>query len=216
MEIILAADCIGPPNSSRTCYPSAGIRSSWSKSWTIYDIDREVAQFKPDTVIIEALWVVPEKFDVLKKLHPTVRWIVRIHSNIPFLASEGIAVEWIKGYVARGVEVAVNEKRALHDVRTIVADEDLQFLVIYLPNFYPVVKTEVDAERFEYLHVGCYGAIRPLKNQLSQAVAAIRYADKTGQILVFHINATRVERGDAELKNLRALFAGTKHVLQRR
>ena len=33
-------------------------------------IDREVHKFRPTHVIIEALWVVPEKFSVLSKLHP--------------------------------------------------------------------------------------------------------------------------------------------------
>ena len=31
------------------------------------DIDREVTSYKPTHVIIEALWVVPEKFDILQK-----------------------------------------------------------------------------------------------------------------------------------------------------
>ena len=176
------------------------------------DIDREVTKFQPDVVIIEALWVVPEKFDVLKALHPAVRWIVRIHSNIPFLASEGVAIEWIKGYVERGVQVAVNEKRALRDLRAAVP-EQFQYEVIYLPNFYPVGCGKTQFSRGLFLHVGCYGAIRPLKNQLLQAVAAMRYADQTGQVLFFHINATRVEHGDSELKNLRALFDGTPHIL---
>lgn len=36
-------------------------------------IDKEVTAFKPTHAIIEGLWVVPEKFDVLKKLHPTIK-----------------------------------------------------------------------------------------------------------------------------------------------
>src|SRR6516165_3286534 len=40
-------------------------------------IDREVTKFKPTHVIIEAFWVVPEKFDILRPLHPKVKWIVR-------------------------------------------------------------------------------------------------------------------------------------------
>ena len=48
-------------------------------------IDREVTQYKPTHVIIEALWVVPQKFTVLQKLHPNVKWIIRVHSEIPFI-----------------------------------------------------------------------------------------------------------------------------------
>src|ERR1700733_4406094 len=55
------------------------------------DIDRKVFQYKPNVVIIESFWVVPDKFVVLKKLHPGVRWIVHGHSDLPFLAQEGQA-----------------------------------------------------------------------------------------------------------------------------
>ena len=58
-------------------------------------IDKEVHQYKPTHVIIEALWCVPEKFEILQKLHPKVKWILRLHSETPFIANEGIAMEWI-------------------------------------------------------------------------------------------------------------------------
>ena len=56
-------------------------------------IDSEVYKYKPTHVIIEALWVVPSKFAILADLHPTVKWIVRLHSELPFLANEGIALD---------------------------------------------------------------------------------------------------------------------------
>src|SRR5580698_6050865 len=62
------------------------------------DIDREVHNYRPTHVFIEALWVVPDKFQELIPLHPDVEWYVRIHSKIPFLANEGMAVEWLKKY----------------------------------------------------------------------------------------------------------------------
>src|ERR1017187_3457174 len=49
-------------------------------------IDAEVSRYKPTHVIIEALWVVPEKMDELVALHSTVTWIIRYHSEAPFLA----------------------------------------------------------------------------------------------------------------------------------
>jgi glycosyltransferase involved in cell wall biosynthesis len=176
------------------------------------DIDREVAEFQPDIVVIEALWVVPEKFDILKQLHPQVKWIVRLHSDMPFLANEGIAIAWIRGYSDRGITIAVNDRRMLTDVDGIIETE-----VVYLPNFYPVRSRMHEIrckDEDDILRVACFGAIRPLKNQLIQAVAAIRFAERIGKRLDFHINGTRVETGgNVVLENLRALFAGTEHDL---
>lgn len=175
------------------------------------DIDREVSTYKPTDVIIEALWVVPEKFDVLKKLHPAVRWIVRLHSDIPFLASEGIAVDWIFGYLSRGVLVAPNSPAVVKDLRDISPEHCRE--ILYLPNFYPVHGQHL-GHSGNKLDIGCFGAVRPMKNQLIQAIAAIRFADKNYRRLNFHINSTRSELGgDNVLKNLRALFANTPHTL---
>ena len=60
-------------------------------------IDRFVTKYKPDFVIIEALWVVPSKFSVLQKLHPKVTWIIRLHSEMPFMAGEGPAGRPLSG-----------------------------------------------------------------------------------------------------------------------
>jgi hypothetical protein len=176
------------------------------------DIDREVSKFKPDVVVIEALWVVPEKFEILRKLHPSVIWVVRIHSNVPFLANEGIAIDWIKGYDEQGITVAVNEKRALSDINTVLGTSGLEAL--YLPNYYPVKNKTALVHDGDFLNVACYGAIRPMKNQLIQAIAAIRFAESINKKLRFHINGTRVEMGgNTVLDNLRALFENTDHVL---
>jgi hypothetical protein len=58
-------------------------------------IDKYVTQYRPTHCIIEAVWVVPQKFVILQKLHPNVKWIIRVHSEMPFLAGEGQAIDWI-------------------------------------------------------------------------------------------------------------------------
>ena len=175
------------------------------------DIDREVDVYRPDVAVIEALWVVPRKFEVLSQLYPDVTWIVRIHSDIPFLAQEGIAVQWIKEYSQHpSVFVGFNSHRALQSFVPIVSREKL----IYLPNYFPLENREYDGYKDRrHLNVGCFGAIRPLKNQLVQAMAAIKYAENQGSTLHFHINSTRVEGGAEVLKNLRALFFCSGHRL---
>lgn len=57
------------------------------------------------------------------------------------------------------------------------------------------------------LNVACFGAIRPMKNHLQQAIAAMRLAEEMGLELRFHINGSRIEvGGQPVLKNLKALL----------
>ena len=81
-------------------------------------IDREVTKHKPTHVIIEALWVVPQKFNILKKLHPKVKWIIRLHSEMPFMAGEGMAMDWIGDYSEiDNVILGINAPRMYHEVK---------------------------------------------------------------------------------------------------
>jgi len=178
------------------------------------DIDRQVNLFKPDVVVIEALWVVPEKFDVLKKLHPEVKWVIRLHSDTPFLANEGVALEWIQNCArVDNVWIAANSFRIFKELQHIIGHHN----VILLPNFYPLNKYHGPNYKKEpgIIDISCFGAIRPMKNHLIQAMAAMRFADSKRMKLRFHINGNRCEgHGDPVLRNLRALFqTSTKHEL---
>lgn len=180
------------------------------------DIDREVHNYKPTHVIIEALWVVPSKFTVLCKLHPKVKWIIRLHSDLPFIANEGMAMDWIGDYFNyKNVAVAANSPRMLNELKEYYLNKfpgskhDYRDQVIYLPNYYPQnYKKKHSHSRRKHINIGCFGAVRPMKNHLLQAIAAIKFADLLGKKLKFHINAGRVEqRGDTVLNNLKSLFA---------
>jgi hypothetical protein len=191
-------------------------------------IDREVTRFKPDIVVIEAFWCVPEKFDILSKLHPNVKWIIRNHSRLPFLANEGIAMDWTLKYAAyQNVFVSSNALDTNEEIRVLIknaypniSDEELAIKCPYLPNYYPLNEKFKKVDRCDrknkadVIDVGCFGAVRPLKNHLIQATAAIKFANSVGKKLRFHINATRIEnKGDEVLKNLKALFSHLEHEL---
>jgi len=176
-------------------------------------IDSEVHKFRPTHVVIEALWVVPNKFDILTKKYPKIKWIVRLHSNTPFLANEGIAMKWIYDYSKyKNVIISVNSQKILRELHGL-----LKKPVLYTPNYYPVKFSNDTTNIKEYgvLNIGCFGAIRPLKNHLMQAISAIEYANSMGKKLKFHINGTRIENnGNPVLKNLQSLFANNpKHEL---
>jgi hypothetical protein len=165
------------------------------------DIDREVTAFRPTHVIIEALWVVPSKFTVLRRLHPAVEWVVRIHSEIPFLANEGSAMGWILEYLEMGIEAAPNSRRALAALLELVPSAD--GLLRYLPNYYPrgLRPRKPIRPSNGAVEIGCFGAIRPLKNQLIQAIAAIGFARSRG--LYLHADGARGQPGAQ--KHLRAV-----------
>lgn len=185
-------------------------------------IDREVHKYHPTHVFIEALWVVPSKFDVLIPLHPNVQWHVRLHSNTPFLANEGVAIPWVKDYLALQEKypqfhLATNAQKMVNDI-----EQTFHSKVVYAPNIYQPHKdpdgryphvTPVDKHP-DVLDVGCFGAIRPMKDQLIQAMASISFADELGKTLHFHINHSRQEMsGENVFRNIVALFEDSKHKL---
>jgi hypothetical protein len=186
-------------------------------------IDRLVTKHKPTHVIIEALWVVPKKFTILSRLHPKVRWIVRLHSEMPFMAGEGMAMNWLGEYIDfPNIDIGVNAPRMLDEVRTYLSvkkgwtNSQANARIIYLPNYYP---KEYKRKEFDYtkdwVDVACFGAIRPLKNHLLQAIASIKFAEAIGKKLRFHVNSGRIEMlGSPVLNNLRGVFehlSGTGH-----
>ena len=67
-------------------------------------------------------------------------------------------------------------------------------------------KTKSKEEKDE-INICCFGALRPLKNQLIQAISAIEFATKINKKLRYHINATRVEtNGLPVYNNIKGLF----------
>ena len=167
-------------------------------------IDREVFAFKPDIVVIEALWVVPDKFTVLQRLYPKVKWFVHLHSDMPFLALEGIAMDWIIRCQAMGVGIIANSRESFEALQPLVQAH----MLYYLPNVYVGDFKKMPKHNRPTIHVGCFGAVRPMKNHLLQALASIQFAREKGKVLCFHINSGRVETGGAPvLKNLQQLFS---------
>ena len=182
-------------------------------------IDRLVTKHRPDVVIIEAFWVVPEKFDILAKLHPSVKWVIRNHSKTPFLANEGIAYDWALKYTENpNVYISSNSHVTNEEMIRLVRSkygmsyEQAKNRCPYLPNYYPIhFDDHLHEHRIiqkDVINISCFGAIRPLKNHMIQAVAAIKFAEQHNLKLRFHINGNRVEgNAGSILRNLRSLFS---------
>ena len=181
-------------------------------------IDRLVTKHRPTHIIIEALWVVPGKFIILCQLHPSVKWIIRCHSDMPFIACEGNAMTWIATYsMFKNLIIGVNSPRFLREIKVFIkiknnlTDDEIDKKVIYLPNYYPIdtfkLKENNIMKEKDVINICCFGAIRPLKNQLIQAFSAVEFGKIINKKIRFHINATRVEtNGSPVYFNIRGLF----------
>lgn len=184
------------------------------------DIDRVVTEYNPTHIFIHALFITPAKMYELLGLtrHMNRNWVVRIHSKTPFLANEGIAMQWIGQYTTiqstfSNFKVSANSTELNNDLHDILKTD-----VEYLPNIYQKIDYGVpDKPKLTYsVNVGCFGSIRPMKNHLIQAMAAIKFAKSIDKNLFFHVNGDRFEQqGDNVYKNLSALFdyAGNKYTL---
>lgn len=182
-------------------------------------IDAACMEHDPDVVFIEGLWVTPTKLEELMGLarHAGRTWVVRIHSEIPFLATEGIAMDWIGQYLKLGAVVAPNAPRSHDHLRAFasmigILDSDLGTLMPYLPNCFPtnfrtITPEELDTDEKPALDIACFGAYRPLKNHLQQALLAMRFADKHDKKLRFHVNDRKDQGGQSVFKNVEGMFS---------
>ena len=181
-------------------------------------IDREVSLYKPTDVFIEALWVVPEKFKILARLHPNVKWHIRLHSKTPFIATEAITFGWLNQYMALrsegiDIELSANSSEFYDNLKQIYHNNISYTPNIYYPDHKPHTSTVVPNIRTtNEFHIGIFGALRPLKNHLQQAVWAIEFANVTKKNVAVHINVSEHESNSAVqgvgnvLTNLRNLF----------
>ena len=194
---------------------SIGIQGKFVVVTDANGIDKEVHDYNPTIVIIEAIWVTAAKLKELLtiKKYAKIKWVVRVHSKIPCLANEGIAFSWLIEYKKlqcefKNLEISFNSKDTVRDIKKTIGIRKLYLPNIYCPVDYDIPRTVITNKG--YIDIGCFGAIRPMKNHLNQAIASINYGNETNTKIRFHINSDRLEQnGDNVYKNLVALFAGS-------
>lgn len=181
-------------------------------------IDKEIFEYKPDVVIIEALWVTGAKLKELIEIkrYKHIKWIVRVHSDIGFLAAETWAIKYINDYILLNKDnlfISMNNYTFNNHI-----SEALNYEFVYLPNIITIKHHKYHKQSYKnHIDVGCFGSLRILKNQCYQALCAMDMADRLGKRLKFHIT---VDVGMNEnnsrypvLMNLREIFKNSYHQL---
>jgi len=174
-----------------------------------------VKKYKPTDVIIESLWVPPLFFACNLEKFKDIRWYIRLHSDISFLFTETYAMEWIMQYQNlnrenKNIQIASNNLNFVNNIQ-----KALGYNIIYLPNLYEtelnITEKNIDND---IIDIGCFGALRQLKNQPFQALSSILFTESIGKTLRFHINATESDLDNNIIfRNLHNLFSASKHFL---
>lgn len=171
-----------------------------------------IESYAPTLVVLEALWASPQLVEALLAQFPQVQFVIRVHSNFAFLAHDIYSFDWLSQYA--DLQRQYGSKILISGNNEFFCEylaQVLEGFIVYLPNYYTYSRFQ-DAKEFNTLstelHIGCFGALRQLKNHLAQALAAISLAQDLNKRLFFHINVNEVDRTENTiLNNLRALFA---------
>ncbi len=62
-------------------------------------IEHEVNDFHPTHVVIESIWVNPERFAILTHIYPHIMWIIRVMPEAAAIVRDGMGKEWLLEYV---------------------------------------------------------------------------------------------------------------------
>lgn len=237
------ADSFGLINSAKQVAQYLDELNYHTKIVSVFDgnsIDKELVQFKPDIVIIEALWVPTYKLEELISLprYKNIKWIVRVHSEIGFLSAESNALKYINEYIDlkkqwANLFISFNSIGINDNMNKIKQSGHINIyenLFDYLPNIISNAnKNHHDDESYgktfiynihnhhweEVINIGCFGSLRLMKNQVFQAMCAIEFANRNKKHLRFHINTqvTNTDSVNPILNNLVELFKDTNHQL---
>ena len=118
------------------------------------------------------------------------------------------------------VKIITNDQRYYNELNIFYSvltnkDDDCINKIVYLPNYYNIKELceykKIKSQNKDTINICCFGALRPLKNNLIQAFAAIEFCKKINKKLNFHINC-RIESGGSEYqKNLLKIFSNSNN-----
>lgn len=176
------------------------------------DLEALIMRFSPTHVVLSAFWLPTDALITLTGLYPNITFAVNCHSNVAFLQSEADAITAIRNLIdleqsSQNFVVSGNSR----EFQTAI-ERSYDAPCTYLPNLYYLDKQD-RSYRPRYnggtLRIGCFGALRPLKNPTVAGMAALQIARDVGTDLKFYINVGRTDGwGDRILEAIRAEFAG--------
>ena len=149
-------------------------------------------------VIISAPWLSVHDIRALVEHFPYIRFVILSHSNVGFLQADFEGVRLLRHYIQisreySNLSVGGNSERFVDWLR-----ETFHREAVLLPNLYPLTRTAMKPvpELNRTIKIGAFGAVRPQKNFMTAAAAAISIQRKLNLPVEFHMSTGGEEEGN--------------------
>lgn len=138
-------------------------------------------------VIVMAPWLSPLDLEALLKFFPEIVFTVQSHCNVGGLHGDVRGIGNFRQYVDllfsyANLRVAGNSKE-FAEWASVAYDTE----VVLLPNIYPVFEEKYKTSYSAVFRIGAFGAIRPEKNFITAAGAALAFQRLTDRPVQFHM-----------------------------
>jgi len=177
----------------------------------------ETAKTKPvEQVIISAPWIPTPELQSLASQFSETNFAVVCHSNVGFLQADPNGVKLVRETLelemaTHNVRLGGNSRRFCDWIESTFGGH-----CYYLPNLYYLDAEPRSAKLFcggGTLRIGAFGAIRPLKNLMGSAGAALEISRRLRVPLEFWISGGRAEGGgETVLAAVKQMLAGLPNV----
>lgn len=159
-------------------------------------------------VIISAPWLSTRDVRAMATHFKNIKFAVLSHSNVGFLQADPNGTRLLREGLELSKElpnftIAGNSKKFVDWMYSAYGTP-----VALLPNMYPTIGKDKPVPKEGPIKIGIFGAIRPQKNVLTAAAAAITICREIGRPVELWLNSGRDEGGTVTLMNaMRQLIA---------
>lgn len=162
-------------------------------------------------LVISAPWLSPFDLEILIQHFKDIQFVILSHSNVGFLQADACGVELLRAY--QDLEDRYLNLRVGGNSRQFVKWLEAAYhkRAILLPNLYSTKDAQLTKQwdSVSSLKVGAFGAVRPYKNFMTAAAAALVIHSITGVPVEFHMSAGGEGDGDRVSVAIEAMLKDT-------
>jgi glycosyltransferase involved in cell wall biosynthesis len=162
--------------------------------------------------VISAAWFPAMQLAALSRQFHEIDFTVVSHSNVGFLQADPSAFTILRGTGdlqtgATNIHLGANNQKLI-DFWGITYQQPMRLL----PNMYDLTGAPAIPQKWRggsRLRIGCFGAVRPLKNLVTAGAAALEIGARLQADLEFYVSSGRVEGGaDTVMRTLQNMYVG--------